>query len=42
MPDHILRDAAAADKQEGVYRSYEANVLVCVCVTHGPLGQGTV
>ncbi|MFZ0795151.1 MAG: HAMP domain-containing sensor histidine kinase [Candidatus Korobacteraceae bacterium] len=27
MPDHILRDAAAADKQEGVYRSYEANVL---------------
>jgi two-component system sensor histidine kinase CpxA len=28
MPDHILRDAVAADKNpEGLYRSYEANVL---------------
>ncbi len=27
MPEHILRDAAAADRKEGLYRSYEANVL---------------
>jgi two-component system sensor histidine kinase CpxA len=36
VPDRVLRDAAAADKQEGLYHSYEANVLATrVTTDHG-------